>query len=56
MSQNGLPSERILDAAIECTFPASDPIAVQSAFAAACERESETDPLVASPRPEARGR
>lgn len=34
-------SERILDAAIECTFPASDPIAVQSAFEAACERERE---------------
>jgi hypothetical protein len=32
-------SESILDAAIECTFPASDPIAIQSAFAAACERE-----------------
>lgn len=32
-------SEQILDAAIECTFPASDPIAVQSAFEAACERE-----------------
>lgn len=32
-------SEQILDAAIECTFPASDPIAVQSAFGAACERE-----------------
>ena len=58
MSQNGPSSERILDAAIECTFPASDPIAVQSAFAAACERERErdADPLVASPRPEARGR
>jgi hypothetical protein len=33
-------SERILDAAIECTFPASDPIAVHSAFRAACEREA----------------
>jgi hypothetical protein len=32
-------SERILDAAIEFTFPASDPIAVQRAFEAACERE-----------------
>jgi hypothetical protein len=32
-------SESILDAAIECTFPASDPIAVQSAFEAACARE-----------------
>jgi hypothetical protein len=32
-------SERILDAAIECTFPASDPIAVQSAFEAACARQ-----------------
>lgn len=32
-------SEEILDAAIECTFPASDPIAIQSAFEAACERE-----------------
>jgi hypothetical protein len=34
-------SERILDAAIECTFPASDPVAVQSAFEAACEREQQ---------------
>lgn len=34
-------SERILDAAIECTFPASDPISVQSAFEAACRRECE---------------
>jgi hypothetical protein len=33
-------SERILDAAIECTFPASDPIAVHSAFRAACDREA----------------
>lgn len=33
-------SERILDAAIECTFPASDPIAMHSAFRAACEREA----------------
>jgi hypothetical protein len=35
------PSERLLDAAIECTFPASDPIAVQQAFTAACEREDQ---------------
>lgn len=34
-------SERILDAALECTFPASDPVAVQSAFEAACEREQQ---------------
>jgi hypothetical protein len=33
------PSEHILDAAIECTFPASDPIAVQHAFETACARE-----------------
>jgi hypothetical protein len=32
-------SERLLDDAIECSFPASDPIAVQDAFGAACERE-----------------
>lgn len=32
-------SERILDAALECSFPASDPIAVHNAFQAACERE-----------------
>jgi hypothetical protein len=32
-------SEEILDAAIECTFPASDPIAIQNAFDAACRRE-----------------
>lgn len=32
-------SERLLDAAIECTFPASDPVAVHAAFEAACERE-----------------
>lgn len=56
MSRNGLSSERILDAAIECTFPASDPIAVQSAFDAACKRERDADERVASARPEARGR
>ena len=32
-------SERLLDMAIECTFPASDPVAVHNAFEAACERE-----------------
>ena len=32
-------SERLLDEAIECSFPASDPIAVQDAYEAACERE-----------------
>jgi hypothetical protein len=34
-------SERILDAAIECTFPASDPVAIQDAFAAARAREQD---------------
>jgi hypothetical protein len=53
MKTASLSSERILDAAIECTFPASDPIAVQNAFEAACERERDTDPVVASPRSEA---
>jgi hypothetical protein len=33
-------SERLLDAAIECTFPASDPIAVHNALQDACEREA----------------
>lgn len=33
-------SEALLDAAVECTFPASDPIAVDHAFKAASERES----------------
>lgn len=51
-----LCSERILDAAIECTFPASDPIAVHNAFEAACERERGADPRRVSARPEARGR
>jgi hypothetical protein len=37
-------SERILDAAIEYTFPASDPLAVQTAFQAACERELSGEP------------
>ena len=32
-------SERLLDEAIECSFPASDPIAVQDAYEAACQRE-----------------
>lgn len=36
-----LESERLLDVAIECTFPASDPIAVHGAFQAACESECE---------------
>lgn len=49
-----LSSERILDAAIECTFPASDPIAIQHAFEVACKREGEGP--AASARPEASGR
>jgi hypothetical protein len=32
-------AERLLDQAIECTFPASDPIAVADAFASALERD-----------------
>jgi gluconokinase len=32
-------SEAILDAAVECTFPASDPIAIDHAFRAARQRE-----------------
>ena len=56
MSRNGPSSERILDAAIECTFPASDPIAIQGAFDAACKRERDTDQLVVSARPETAGR
>jgi hypothetical protein len=32
-------SEMLLDAAVENTFPASDPIAVEAAFAAARRRE-----------------
>ena len=35
-----LDSEALLDAAVECTFPASDPIAVDHAFKAASEREN----------------
>jgi hypothetical protein len=34
-------SEALLDAAVECTFPASDPISVDHAFSAARERERE---------------
>lgn len=30
--------EEVLDAAIEYTFPASDPIAIQESFRHACER------------------
>ncbi|HYX64111.1 MAG TPA: hypothetical protein VE935_07835, partial [Burkholderiales bacterium] len=33
-------SEALLDAAVESTFPASDPIAVDHAFKAAREREN----------------
>jgi hypothetical protein len=33
------PSEALLDAAVESTFPASDPISVDHAFNAARERE-----------------
>ena len=51
-----LCSEAILDVAIECTFPASDPIAVQNAFEAACDRERGADPRLVSARPEALGR
>ena len=32
-------SEALLDAAVECTFPASDPISIDHAFSAARERE-----------------
>ena len=41
MTQPGpvLSSEAILDAAVEYTFPASDPISVDSAFQAARARE-----------------
>jgi hypothetical protein len=39
MGPGPLESERLLDDAIECSVPASDPIAVQDAFDAACERE-----------------
>lgn len=34
-----LSSEALLDVAVECTFPASDPIAIQSAFDRAKKRE-----------------
>jgi hypothetical protein len=32
-------SEAVLDAAVQCTFPASDPISIDVAFNAARERE-----------------
>ena len=35
-------SEDLLDAAVEYTFPASDPIAIQSAFERARKREPES--------------
>ena len=50
------PSECILDAAIECTFPASDPIAVHGAFAAACAREIEIAAVDKVSRNRPRGR
>jgi hypothetical protein len=45
-------AERLLDQAIELTFPASDPIAVDDAFASARQRErmQEADH---APRPQA---
>ena len=46
------PSERVLDAAIECTFPASDPIAIEHAFKAACAREHELEMKVSARRHE----
>jgi hypothetical protein len=40
MKRKSIPaSEALLDAAVEYTFPASDPIAVDHAFKAASERE-----------------
>jgi hypothetical protein len=36
-------SERILDAAIECTFPASDPVSVQHAFKTAWALEQDRE-------------
>ena len=45
-------SEAILDAAVEYTFPASDPIAIDSAFYAAREREERAaDSQVGSAEP-----
>jgi hypothetical protein len=42
-------AERLLDQAIECTFPASDPIAVAHAFASALKRDEDdaSDPAQA---------
>jgi hypothetical protein len=34
-------AERLLDAAVEMTFPASDPISVEHAFKAASERDED---------------
>lgn len=53
MSSDRPSSERILDAAIECTFPASDPVSIQSAFDAARERERGAEELSASAGSEA---
>ena len=44
-------SERLLDEAIEYSFPASDPIAVQGAFDAACAREKCFIRGLRAPRP-----
>jgi hypothetical protein len=38
------PAERILDRAIELTFPASDPISVEHAFRSARKREQAAPP------------
>jgi hypothetical protein len=32
-------SEEVLDVAVECTFPASDPLAIDAAYDSACVRE-----------------
>jgi len=44
VNQIPVASEALLDAAIEYTFPASDPIAVDTAFEAAWRREQESEP------------
>src|SRR5690349_25083245 len=39
LMKSSADAEAVLDAAIECTFPASDPVAVQDSFRRAAQRE-----------------
>jgi hypothetical protein len=42
-------AERLLDAAVEMTFPASDPISIEHAYKSASSQDDEADADAAAP-------